>query len=203
MFYKALAKQIGIDLDRFNISVLMADGIGFKPYVSLLRSLNIPFVLRTDNDVFRVAHQNVYRFAGVQRAVEIYKTFCEKDPIIESLVTDDHRLQGFATVPPPDEIAEYAGKLARALERAGIFISEVDLEHDLHSALPDVTANYFGIDREEDVIAEMQKRKATFMFDFLQQHSDALVRINRHPLASPLFLCQQIAEAQYGIDANP
>ena len=202
LFYKALSKHVGVDLDRFNISVLMVDGVGFKPYISLLRSLSIPFVVRTDNDVFKVPNQDAYRLAGVQRALEIYKSSCGQDSTLEMLLKDQDKLQGFTMSSPPQETLEIAGKFIQALERVGIYVSEVDLEHDLHSALPDITSTYFGLSCNADIIVEMQKRKATFMFDFLREHSDKLALIKGHSLAKPLLHCQCIAEANYGINTN-
>lgn len=52
LFFTALAKGIGIDLDRYNISILVVDGVGFKPYIKICRALDIPFAMRTDNDIF-------------------------------------------------------------------------------------------------------------------------------------------------------
>ena len=52
LFYNALAKALSIDLDRLNISIISVEGIGFKPYVAVCNALNIPWVLRTDNDIF-------------------------------------------------------------------------------------------------------------------------------------------------------
>ncbi len=52
MLYTDLANKIEIDLDRFYISILSVEGIGFKPYVAICNALNIPCVLRTDNDIF-------------------------------------------------------------------------------------------------------------------------------------------------------
>ena len=34
---------------------MMVDGIGFKPFINILNSLEIEWVLRTDNDIFQIA----------------------------------------------------------------------------------------------------------------------------------------------------
>ena len=54
LFYKVLAGQVGIDLDRLNISILMADGVGFETFVKILQALEIEWIMRTDNDVFKI-----------------------------------------------------------------------------------------------------------------------------------------------------
>lgn len=73
IFYKTLAKQIDIDLDRLNISILSVEGVGFKVYVKILAALKIGWVARTDNDIIKIPQKNEYRFAGVERGLELVK----------------------------------------------------------------------------------------------------------------------------------
>ena len=61
LFYTALAKEIGVDLDRTNISILSVEGVGFKPYIAVCNALNISWVMRTDNDVFAKPNKNQQR----------------------------------------------------------------------------------------------------------------------------------------------
>jgi putative ATP-dependent endonuclease of OLD family len=201
LFYKALANALGIDLDRLNISILLVDGVGFKPYASLLSSLRIPFVIRTDNDIFKIPRQEHYRFAGVQRAIDIYQSFYEKDEKTEGLLGDQHLLI-FDTPTPPKENLSYAKSIVALLENFGIFISNVDLEHDLYSELPEVAVEFFGGEKESETVIEMQKRKATFMFEFLRQHSKRLNQLKDSSISNPLKKCRQIAEYLYGTPTN-
>lgn len=194
LFYKALADKIGIDLDRLNVSVLIVDGIGFEPFIALLRSLNIPFVMRTDNDIFQIPKKKAYRFAGIQRAVNICQNYYQPDKKFTRLLGQRDKLQGFRSERPPEGAQKVARKFIRALEKYDIFLSDVDLEHDVHDALRDVTAKYFNLDSDEEIICEMQKQKATFMFAFLREHSDALGRLADHHLAKPLLRCKAIVE---------
>lgn len=199
LFYKALSYALNIDIDRYNISILMVDGVGFRPYVSLLKSLHIPFVMRTDNDVFKIPGQDCYRLAGLQRAVSVYIEFLSKNDVIDDLLSQANKLQGFA-LPPPKETLELASKLGIELEKLGIFLSDVDLETDLHNSLPDVTANYFGIRPGSEVVEQMQKQKATFMFDFVNSHAAELASLKDKNIAKPIRYCQEIREALYGVD---
>lgn len=202
LFYKALSKEVGIDLDRLNISVLKVDGVGFKPYISLLSSLKIPFVVRTDNDIFKVSGQDIYRFAGIQRAIELYRLFYKPDKDLNDVLEQENMLQGFNGQTPPQENMEVAKRIALCLEKIGIYISDIDLENDLHSLLPDATSGFLGIDQGDDVIYEMQKRKATFMFDFLRQKTSELDRLKGTSIYKPLLHCQKIAEDINGTPAN-
>ena len=198
LFYKALASQIDIDLDRLNISVLMVDGIGFKPYLSLLESLNINWVIRTDNDIFKVPRREAYRFAGIQRAISFYREYFEKDEDFEALLDEEEgTLSGFATKPPPDDILYIAQEFIDELERFDIFVANKDLERDLHAALGNVISEYLDEIEDEDAIYEMQKQKATFMFSFLSGNLETLADLTDNPLAKPLIRCKELVEASY------
>lgn len=202
LFYKALANHIDVDLDQLNISVLMVDGVGFKPYVSLLCSLRIPFVLITDNDIFKIPRQDAYRFAGVQRALDIYGTFFEPSEEAANLLEEEALLLGFDKDAIPEESIKFADQVIGFLENYGVFIAGVDLEHDLYQQIPEATAGYFGLGEEDDVIAEMQKRKATFMFDFIRNNQEELNKLKGTPISEPLECCKRIAETVYGTPAN-
>ncbi len=202
LFYKALANAIGIDVDRLNISILLVDGVGFKPYASLLSSLNIPFVIRTDNDVFKIPKKDIFRFAGIQRAIDIYRSFFKNDNNLEELLADASPLFFDSSIPPHDSV-EYATNVIALLEKIGIYISNIDLENDLHGELPDVTSNYLGIEQDAEIISEMQKRKATFMFEFLHQKSEHLSRLKNSKIAQPLYQCEKMAKSLNGTPANP
>lgn len=198
LFFKALASQIGIDLDRLNISVLMVDGVGFKPYASMLSSLEIPFIIRTDNDIFKIPGQDKFRLAGVQRAISLYKEYLEKDDVLEELLAKEKIISGFDTSVPPKEIIEFSSEIAQRLEESGVYIASTDLEHDLHSEIPDVTSGHFELPDGEDVVTRMQKRKAIFMFEFLQENANELAQLADSMLAKPLHFSRSLAEEVHG-----
>jgi putative ATP-dependent endonuclease of the OLD family len=197
LFYKALASKVGVDLDRLNISVLMISGIGFRSYISLLDSLRIGYVIRTDNDVFKIPKQDAYRFAGVQRGVEIYRMFFDSDEDFDRLLEQhEDKLKDFPTPQPPPENLDVVRQIIQKLEDFNIFVADVDLEHDLHNALRSVTSDFFGpASDNETIIQRMQKQKAINMFAFLTEHSDDLADLRDHSLAKPLLRCQQIVES--------
>jgi len=193
LFYKALAKALEIDLDRLNISVLMVNGVGFLPYVSLLKSLNIKYVVRTDNDIFKVPRQTTYRYAGLQRGLEIARVTHSIDEKCPRTVAYEPKLKGFDDAENvPLENKKAAEVLRRMLKAINIFVADVDLEHDLYTEMPDILTDYSCKDADEKVLKQMQKRKATFMFDFLQSHSDALSMLKDSNLAQPLRRCEEL-----------
>ena len=131
LFYKALAKVINIDLDRLNISILMVDGIGFQPYIRVLELLQIPWVMRTDNDIFETPRRNdKFRYAGIQRSLTIYEKFRQKDIYSNNIKNAIKKIKDF-TKPITILVKKSAQILIDFLEPFDIFISQNDLEQDL------------------------------------------------------------------------
>lgn len=88
VFYKTLAKQIGIELDRLNISVLSVDGVGFDIYIKILDAMCIYWVTRTDNDIFKVPNKSLYRYAGIERGIGFLLNDFEFDNEDEIIIND-------------------------------------------------------------------------------------------------------------------
>lgn len=204
LFYKALAEKIGIDLDRLNISILMVDGVGFEPYISLLSSLNIDFVVRTDNDIFKVPKKDEYRFAGVQRGVKIYRTYYEENEDFELvLAKHEQYLSGFNNQEPPPEYLASVNNIIAELEDFDIYLAEVDLENDLiESEIGDVLNQFINMIEVEETVAAMKKRKATFMFGFLRDNSETLSHLQDNAITYPLLRCEEIASSYYGTQTD-
>lgn len=196
LFYKTLSKQLKIDLDRLNISILMVDGIGFGTFINILKSLEIAWVLRTDNDIMKVPKKEEFRFAGVQRCVSYYKYFFKKTESTEKLlVNHESKLKGFPKSIPEKENLDSAKLITTELQNHNMFLSNLDLENDIYnsSLKEDLKTHFVGVD-ENDIVASMQQRKATFMYDFLRNNKDKLVKLENDAIADPLKACKKIIE---------
>ena len=68
-------------MDRLNISVLSVEGVGFKPYIAVCDALNIPWVMRTDNDIFAKPNKQPTKnyYAGVSRVMGILSQIKDVD----------------------------------------------------------------------------------------------------------------------------
>ena len=195
LFYKTLSTQLKIDLDRLNISILMVDGIGFSTYIKILNSLEIDWVLRTDNDIFKVPKKDEYRFAGIQRCVEIYREFCKKNEDTDRILNEhESNLKGFFD-PIPSENIKSASIITKNLEIYNMYLSNKDLENDLFNTdIKEDLKRHFNYIDDSGIIIEMQKRKASFMFDFLRNHKEKLAKLTKEKIASPLVKCKEIIE---------
>ena len=72
LLYSTLAEKKGVDLDRYNISILSVDGVQFEVYTKILDAMEIPWAMRTDNDVSKVkGNPGIKRCAGVNRCLKV------------------------------------------------------------------------------------------------------------------------------------
>jgi len=199
LFYKTLANQIEIDLDRLNISILMVDGVGFKTYVQILNSLDIEWVLRTDNDIFKIPNKEQYRFAGVQRCIDFYSSFYKPDAETDAILEENRSLiKGFVSKTPPKANKDAACKIIEELENYDMFISKDDLENDiLNSPIKDNLLSFFDGFNQNEIIAKMQKRKATFMYNFLKKEKACLKTMKDDNVSLPLKRCVELVERLY------
>jgi len=193
LFYKTLAKQLNIDLDRLNISVLSVAGVGFDTYINILNSLGIKWVLRTDNDISKIPYKEEYSFVGIVRGMSIWKKTFGPDKNIEETL----KALRFTTNPPLPENIATANSIKEWLEPWGIYIGVNDLENDLfYSEIKEIIKSYFPELDDQSIVIRMQDRKAKFMYSFLKDQKASLGFLRNNQIAKPLFFCKNLIEAQ-------
>ncbi len=197
LFYTALAQELGIDLDRYNISILSVEGIGFKPYVAVCNALNIPWVLRTDNDIFskptKSPTQNYY--AGVSRIMGILEQVNDKENELLQY-WDEHKGENewqYRTDPPATAISlnDYIKTNATQF---GLFLSCVDPENDLVTGLQENLLQHYGKQSTATLVKSMQTKKAENMLQFLISNHAALKALAEDKIADPLQMIARIVE---------
>ena len=208
LLFKTLAVQLGLDLDRLNISVLNIEGVDFTTYIRILEAMKIMWSMRTDNDILKIPKKAAYRYAGLERGLKCLKAGCDLEEEDESIIEKNERLlRGFAdpkNIPEANQKA--AEEIMKLLDDYGIQIADVDLESDLmNSELHDDLIAYYGDDGDSDetVIAEMQKRKGLNMYHFLQKKKEALKKLKDDRIAELQFDAQEYIEEKYGAYTSP
>lgn len=173
LFYSALAKGLDIDLDYLNISLLSVDGVAFKVYIQILDALEIPWVMRTDNDISKVAGQEQWQYAGINRCL----TAINENPwehsdtkLVHAQIFFDERWQEFC-------------KITR---KKGVFISKVDLETDLVSNLTEEVLDGLDLRSPEKAIAYLQQKKAIRMRNLLGKIKSKLHVLKGMDISRPL-----------------
>lgn len=185
LFYAALARAHGYDLDHSNVSLLSVDGVAFEVYKRVLNALEIPWAARTDNDISDIligprGAQEVRRnLAGMNRALSL-----------AGMPPQPHRSQTY------DHAASLADgtwqTVSTSVAPHGIFLSQIDLENDIAAELPTLLNGFKGHELIQ-AIAYMQGKKAIRMQEFVEHCGPQLrVQINGH-LLKPLLHCIQAA----------
>ncbi|MBT1443434.1 AAA family ATPase [Shewanella sp. JM162201] len=183
LFYNELAAAINIDLDYENLSILSVDGIAFKIYTGILDALEIPWVMRTDNDISKVPHKTEWQFAGINRCLDLVGEF--------KYANSDVELSAQNTV----DLGYWHLVSAHTLEH-GIFLSKVDLETDLVNELSKEIITILGKTSNSSAIEYLQKKKALHMRNLLKSIKPNLNLLNTGELAKPLYKLVEISKAE-------
>lgn len=181
LFYQELASVVDIDLDFYNISILSVDGIQFSVYIKILDALEIPWVMRTDNDVSKVPNHDLKNLAGINRCMKL--AGLAPLPNYDMLTTADALVQDGTWLTVSNKINPF-----------GIYISKVDLETDLSLEMPAELMDYSGKDNIEQAVKYIQTKKAIRMREFISNKKDSLFNINGGDLIQPLIHAKDIVE---------
>lgn len=202
IFYKTLAPQIDIDLDRLNISILSVEGVGFKVYAKILDALNIEWIARTDNDINKIKDHETYHFAGVERGIALIEQSFIIGKSDKNIITDNKpKIHGFASKEKiPQEVLKAVNELRDMLIEYNVYVADVDLETDLCKGPLKVSLkNKYGKDlSDEALVGKMKAHKAINMYDFLQNNKKDLSILKDDYIAMPLWVAKKIVEDKYG-----
>ncbi|AYN93433.1 DUF2813 domain-containing protein [Pseudomonas sp. LTJR-52] len=188
LFYTELARALNIDLDYYNISILSVDGVQFEVYTRILEAMEIPWVMRTDNDISNITYQKneLKQLAGINRCLKI----CKLDPLehqsLETTVLDIIKTG----------IWEATSKKINPL---GVYLAYVDLETDISYELEKQLLLFSKKTKIEDAINYLQKQKAIRMRSFLAEHSKSLAELKNGYLAEPLLHCIEKAKSESNV----
>jgi len=173
LFYRALAEKLSLDLDYYNLTILSVDGVSFKAYVGILNALEIPWVMRTDNDVSKVPRKDEWQYAGINRCLEIFDG---------TKLENVNREFGSQDIVDSGEWSKYSAILGVK----GIFLSKIDLEHDLISEIPGLVKAALKKTSKASCVKYLQEKKALRMRELLRCMNDDLGSLKDTDLAKPL-----------------
>lgn len=210
LLFKTLAVQLGIELDRLNITILCVEGVDFVTYIKILNAMEIEWSMRTDNDIMKIPKKEEYRYAGIERALKCLEKGCNLEAEEKKKVEDNKKLlRGFSNPNSiPKENQDAAVIIRELLDEYSIQTADVDLETDLlNSPLRNALTDYYGdgedgID-DEEIISEMKKHKGLNMYYFLQKKKAELVSLKDDKMAKLLYDAKNYIEKNYEPDSNP
>lgn len=195
IFYKTLAYELNLELDKHGISIVDVNGVGFAEYIKLLRALNIKFVFRTDNDIFKIQNKEEYRCAGAQRIIDFYENYYNREPEIESILENKELLNNLPNKSLTEEVKNLIDNLRVKFNRIGIFLSEVDLENDIYdSGIAEELSKFYGTTGKEETVSKMKNKKAINLYEFLKKNEGVLKKVENSSIVEPLKKCIEMSE---------
>lgn len=196
IFYKTLAHELNINLDRYGVSIIDVNGVGFSEYMRLLKSLNIKYVFRTDNDIFKIPKKELYRCAGIQRAINLYRMYYDKCNEIEEVLKRENELNNLPTNTLNEVVEKLSKEIINKLEKIGIFLAEIDLENDIYnSGIDNELKSYYKTTSQEETVDEMKSKKAINLYNFLKNNQGLLIKLKGASIAKPLYKCIEMSES--------
>ncbi len=192
LLYTALSKSIGIDLDRLNATILAVDGIGFKPYAKICKVLEIPYAIRTDNDMFEKTEDGEKKkfYAGLTRLMGLYADLRQgESPALDEYIDNYGKYLSWNSDLDyvPADVKNCASAITSELAKVGFFVAGSDLEGDLaDSPLAEALQNYYDKSDRETLVKAMQVKKAENMYSFLSEKQDLLKLLAGSGVAKPL-----------------
>lgn len=196
IFYKTLAHELNINLDRYGVSIIDVNGVGFSEYMRLLKSLNIKYVFRTDNDIFKIPKKELYRCSGIQRAINLYRMYYDKCNEIEEVLKRENELNNLPTNTLNEVVEKLSKEIINKLEKIGIFLAEIDLENDIYnSGIDNELKSYYKTTSQEETVDEMKSKKAINLYNFLKNNQGLLIKLKGASIAKPLYKCIEMSES--------
>lgn len=174
IFYQAACNKLGIDLDYYNFSIISTNGVGFAPYISMCQLLEIPYSLRTDNDIFNKKRENqAYQYcSGLNRLHKLFRdnVINDEEICIEFKESDLEWMVNSSQDEKiiPQEKKEKIVKLKVKLEDKGLFLADKDLEEDLIFQLS--VATKWDLEQQAKLVNCLKQKKATNMYNFVREN---------------------------------
>lgn len=183
LFYHSLANSLNIELDFYNISIISVDGISFKIYAAILDALEIPWVMRTDNDISKITVDKVtkWNYAGINRCLDLAG--------LQKRNHSDVEINSKETITNGSW-----NDVSLEINQRGIFLSKVDLETDLIEELSVPILTALSKKNNDSAIEFLQKKKAVRMHSLLEKIKPALSTLNSGELVKPLLKIKNIVE---------
>ena len=203
LFYTALSKKLNIDLDKLNVSIITVNGVGFKPYIKICLALDIPFVLRTDNDIFnKTKNENdenieISYQAGISRVMGIYKDLLSTDSnqdLINFWEENKKKNEWIKSNERPQSAIDFTDIIIKKVAHDNIYLSQIDLEYDLvNSDLLNSLKKFYNTKNEKKTVDKMQNAKAENMLEFLKNNFNELECLKNDKISDPLKQIESLA----------
>lgn len=156
------------------VYVLATNGIDFRPYVKILRELQIPYIVKTDNDLRKSGNESGYKPIGFSRINHLI----EKD-VLSVNCTDGNSAEDKRKLYDMNK-----NQLDLIRKEHHIYLSKVSLEEDLDEAIHERMVQYLP-DADGNVVDYLKDHKKYNMIELVQKltHKDCDMILHHYNFA--------------------
>ncbi|MEH7705979.1 AAA family ATPase [Bacillus toyonensis] len=153
--------------------LLDVNGINFEPYVKVLKGLNITPIVKTDNDLkAKKGQPKNFDLIGINRCIKLINGTPKESVEIDYFVINDKgkevenvKLKRELIFAEKNRIFKGNAKEIQNLKENNIFLSKIDLEHDLYDVIGERLEEILG----KSPIKYLQNHKLLNMIELTQE----------------------------------
>lgn len=153
--------------------LLDVNGINFEPYVKVLKGLNITPIVKTDNDLkAKKGQPKNFDLIGINRCIKLINGTPKESVEIDYFVINDKgkevenvKLKRELIFAEKNRIFKENAKEIQNLKENNIFLSKIDLEHDLYDVIGERLEEILG----KSPIKYLQNHKLLNMIELTQE----------------------------------
>lgn len=170
ILFEKVLEEINPEYELNGGYILQVLGTNFKPYVEVLKGLDIKTIVKTDNDLKSKKGTIEYELLGLNRCLDLINS--TKLPNISIALKKDITKKDKALVLNSRKRALYRKNrnLIKKLKEKSIYLSEIDLENDLYSVIGSSMEAILD-KRSDKVVDYLQDRKLFNMVELVQELS--------------------------------
>lgn len=173
LLFNRVLLSVKPNYEALGLYILSIGGIYFDKFIEVLNPLGITCIVKTDNDINAVQNKSYYLPAGFKRCNRLLgKTVLPEDKLLSKSIKQQKKIY-------KDNINSI-----KQMNVLNIFISEVDLEHDLQTTLK--RKRFKELVDHDNPVKYLQNRKQIYMVDFINRLNQVDCEMIYN---SPLFLC--------------
>lgn len=166
VLFEKVMSEVSPDYELHGGFILEVGGTAFQHYVDALKQLDIKTIIKTDNDLrAKKGKTNIYELFGMNRCLKLINK--ESLDEIELEISENTKKRDKTEIlsNKKREIYEELNDLISIFEGNHIYLSEVDLEHDLNNVIGDRMKEIFGI---PNPVAYLQDKKLFNMVELVE-----------------------------------
>lgn len=166
VLFEKVMSEVSPDYELHGGFILEVGGTAFQHYVDALKQLDIKTIIKTDNDLrAKKGKTNIYELFGMNRCLKLVNK--ESLDEIELEISENTKKRDKTEIlsNKKREIYEELNDLISIFEENHIYLSEVDLEHDLNNVIGDRMKEIFGI---PNPVAYLQDKKLFNMVELVE-----------------------------------